>query len=332
MTEEEISKTREKYINFLQPLFLPPDPQNKNVINYFASLLRIVGMEDKGWDPHLESRAILENLNSILQMDLPENSFPDNEWTKWRVGLLMYSHIVEMDAPYEVLTNLLRFKNEKGYSPNPFLLFLTDRQKKSAIKYGLNPKQKIGIIKELSSEAGINVGDIFDEIYNPDLRNAISHSDYILSNEGFRSRGGTINGNSFTMSLENLGEILVKSRIFMSTFFALESKTRNEWGKQKHKGIPFDPNLKALIEFLVNGEDQMCGFKIHWPNNSDSVYRRTEDGIEMTNCDVDMGNATISFSISSYAREPSSFSPLIEKNDSPTYSELENGVIPEWKN
>ena len=56
-------------------------------------------MEDKGWDPHLESRATLENLNAILQMDLPEDNFPDQDWTKWRIGLLMYSHIVEMDAP-----------------------------------------------------------------------------------------------------------------------------------------------------------------------------------------------------------------------------------------
>jgi len=52
MTKEEIKATRQKYIDILNPLFFPDDPVSKDIVNYFASLLRIVGMEDKGWDPH----------------------------------------------------------------------------------------------------------------------------------------------------------------------------------------------------------------------------------------------------------------------------------------
>ena len=52
---------RDRYINILEPLFLPDDPVSKDIIRYFASLLRVLGMEDKGWDPYAESRNILND-------------------------------------------------------------------------------------------------------------------------------------------------------------------------------------------------------------------------------------------------------------------------------
>ena len=141
-------------------------------------------MEDKGWDPYLESRGILEDLNAILQSDYSDEIFPDKDFTMWRMGLLMYSHIVEMDAPYEVITNLLRFRLGKGYSPNPFYMFLNNKDKRQFKHSGIYPHKKIKIIKMLSEEAGISFGDIF-EFYDSKLRNAISHSDYVLTDKQF---------------------------------------------------------------------------------------------------------------------------------------------------
>ena len=42
------------------------------------------------------------------------------------------------------------------------------------------------------------------------------------------------------------------------------------------------------MEVLVDDKDEMCGFVIHWPNNSESVYKRTKEGIEMSNCSLDI--------------------------------------------
>src|SRR5215831_2877991 len=150
MTREEIEAIRQSYTESLRPLFFPDDPISNDIVKFFASLLRIVGMEDKGWDPYLESRSTLRDLDSILQLDLPPDKFPDKEVTVWRMGLLMYSHMVEMDAPYEVLTNLLRFRLGKGYSPNPYFMFLTKDQQRRFKRSGIYPKQKIDIIKSLS--------------------------------------------------------------------------------------------------------------------------------------------------------------------------------------
>lgn len=332
MTEEEIEAIKDRYFEILKPIFLPDDPVSNDIINYFASLLRIVGMEDKGWDPYLESRAILEDLNAIMQTDLPKEKFPNRELTTWRMGLLMYTHIVEMDAPYEVLTNLLRFRLGDGYSPNPYFKFLTRDQKKRFKKSGLFPKQKIEIIKKLSVQANLTVGEIFDDFYNNKLRNAIDHSDYIITDEEFRCRSGTGAVGAFSISLKDLNEIITKAKIFISTFFSLEAGARESWGVKKHKAVPYDPAYKGLMEVLVNDDDLMCGFKVHWPNNSESVYKRTNEGIDMVNCNLDLKNSTISLFVGSYAREPGQFSPLVEKEGAPKYTKLEGtGLIPKWE-
>lgn len=48
---DPFTQKRDNYIERLEPIFLPPDPISNDIIRYFASLLRVVGMEDRGWDP-----------------------------------------------------------------------------------------------------------------------------------------------------------------------------------------------------------------------------------------------------------------------------------------
>ncbi len=323
MTEEEVEQTRQRYIDALQPLFLPEDPVSNDIVRYFASLLRIVGMEDKGWDPYIESRGILEDINAILQSEHSEAIFSDKDFTMWRMGLLMYSHIVEMDAPYEVITNLLRFRLGKGYSPNPYYMFFNSKEKKKFKRSGIYPKQKIKIIKELSKETKNPIGDIFDEFYDGNLRNAISHSDYILTDDKFRVRNGTGSVGAFSITLESLNELITKAELFISTFFGLDRTAREIWGDKKCQAIPFDPVYKGLIEILANDEGLLCGFKVHWPNNSESTYRRTQDGIDMTNCMLDMKNSNIEFMVGLYACQPGEFSPLVEADGIPVYTKIE---------
>jgi hypothetical protein len=285
-------------------------------------------MEDAGWDPHLESRAILENLNALLQVELPEDRFPDRDLMTWRLGLLFYSHIVEMDAPYEVLTNLLRFRLGQGYSPNPYYMFLNTKERKRSGR--LSPKRKIAIMRKLGEEAGAPVAGIFDEFYNSDLRNAISHSDFILTSKYFRCRGGSGAWRAFSLPLEQVNQLITKAKVFIGTFLGLDREARRIWGANKHRAIPYDPTYKGLMEVLVDHDDLLCGFKVHWPNKSESVYRRGPDGIEMTNCMLDLQNAAVEFMVGLYARKRSAFSPLVEEGQLPMYTPLETGEIPTW--
>jgi hypothetical protein len=165
---------RDRYVPLMAPLFFPDEPTKPDIIQLFASLLRVVGMEDKGWDPYAESRNVLDDLKTLMQLKLPAKIFKDRELTAWRLGLLFYSHIVEMSAAYEVLTNLLRFRLGKGYHPNPYYAFIRENDRKRYRRSGLFPKQKIEIIQTLSKESGLDFGGIFDEFYRNDFRNAIT--------------------------------------------------------------------------------------------------------------------------------------------------------------
>lgn len=330
-TKTPYDSKRDEYIELFKPLFLPADPVSNDIIRYFASLLRALGMEDHGWDPYAESRSMLEDINGFFFVKLPKKHFKEPERTHWRLGLILYSHILEMDAPYEVITNLLRFKLGKGYSPNPFFQFLTEREKKGFQKKGISTIRKIEIIKRLSDESSSGLARIFDEFYSNKLRNAIAHADFILTDEDFRCRGDISGIKGFRISYEELDRKIMCAKAFVSAFFQIELLARQIWGLEKQKAIPYDPHYKGLMEILVDDKDVMCGFRIHWPNNSESTYRRTKGGIEMTNCSLDLENSTLSPFVNLYAQKPGSFSPLVEHDARPVYTKLEGcNETPSW--
>lgn len=319
----------DRYVPLMAPLFFPERFTDPDIIQLFGSLLRVVGMEDKGWDPYAESRAVLEDLNQLMQLELPAKKFEDADRTNWRLGLLFYSHIVEMSAPYEVLTNLLRFRLGKGYHPNPYYEFLTEKDRKRFRRSGLYPKQKIEIIQSLSKEAGLEFGSIFDEFYRTDFRNAIAHSDFIFTDTGFRCRNGYSN-KAFELSYAQVNDLITNAKVFISTFFGLEREARRAFGEKAGKGMTYDPVYKGVMEILVDDEKIMNGFKVHWPNGSESMYRRTENGIDMVNCILALERNTIELFVGLYAQRPGAFSPLVEQGDAPNYTPLENGDIPTW--
>lgn len=319
---------RDGYADLLQPLFLPDDPASNDIIRYFASLLRVLGMEDKGWDPYAESRAMLDDLNGFLKVEMPKKWFHKPDETHWRLGLLLYTHIVEMDAPYEVIMNLLRFQVGDGYSPNPYFDYLSKKEQKTFRKRGISTGRKIEIIKTLSEKASFSVGAIFDDFYNNRLRNAISHSDYILTEKGFRCRGGISGNKGFEISFEELDQILLSAKAFIAAFFSIDHSARLVWGSQAGRAIPYDAHYKGMMEVLTENDGLMCGFKVHWPNGTDSTYRRTEDGIEMVNCMLAMQHNTLELIVGLYARDPGTFSPLVEKNGQPVYTKREGNDNP----
>ncbi|HEY1505409.1 MAG TPA: hypothetical protein VGF92_13970 [Stellaceae bacterium] len=321
--DEDLNEAvRSRYIPLLEPLFFPNDPISHDIVRYFSSLLRVVGAEDKGWDPYEESRGIIDDLYALMRSEYVTENAPGKELVRWRLGLLFYCHIVEMDAPYEVFANLLRFRLGKGYSPNPFFEYLTPKEQKRAQKVGLFPVKKIEIIKHLCAEAGLQSASIFDEFYRPALRNAINHSDFIFTDEGFRCRGGH-GATGFKISYDELNDILTKAKVFIGTFFGLETEARRFWGTFAGKGLPYDPIYKGIMEVLVDADGLLNGFKVHWPNRSESFYRRTKSGIDMTNCFLDFDAGNLQMMVGLYARRAGTFSPLVEADALPTYTRLE---------
>ena len=78
-----------------------------------------------------------------------------------------------------------------------------------------------------------------------------------------------------------------------------------------------------------NDSGLLYGFKVHWPNNSESVYRRSADQCEMTNMTLGK-DLRVELWVNLYAKNAGDFSPLVERDSQPIYTPLADGSIPVW--
>jgi hypothetical protein len=108
----------------------------------------------------------------------------------------------------------------QGLQPHPFFELLGAKEQKNYARRGISTGRKIELIKQLSGELGVDVGSIFDDFYDNRLRNAIAHSDYILTDEDFRCRGGLSGSKAFKISYEDLNKKLLASKAFIAAFFS----------------------------------------------------------------------------------------------------------------
>lgn len=328
--EAEYRALSDVYVEALAPIFLPSDPTKPDILDYFGALLRVGGIEDPGWDPYAESRIFLQEIFDLTQIELPEAKFPDVDKSIIRLGLLFYSHVVEMDATYEVLANLLRFKLDLGYAFNPFFDFLTYRQKKAYPKRGIYPDQKIKIVSELAERVGIDLQSIFDSFYDNALRNAVAHSSFVITDEHLVCRSSKV-GKSFRMSLDELDEKMTRAKAFIGAFFALEKEARRQCGEAAGRSLAYDPHYKGVMEVLVDEDGLMNGFKVHWPNGSDSWYQRTAKGAQLVNCLIQAQRPAIELFVGSYPKDHDDFSPLVGRGQEPEYSKLQCGAPTVWQ-
>lgn len=146
-------------------------------------------------------------------------------------------------------------------------------------------------------------------------------------------RGGGSLAKAFSLSYEELDDKICSAKAFIAAFFQIELDCRRFWGSRKETGIPYDPTYKGLMEILVDKLGAMCGFKVHWPNESESYYIRTKDKVDMVNCLFDLKNYRIELMVGLYAQRPSKFSPLVEQGNQPIYTKLSGVNAPlTWPN
>lgn len=95
----------------LKPLFVKA--QATDEVEFGCSLLRIRGIEDAGWDPLVESNALIKQILSFIQAPL------DERLKVWLL-LFLYCHVTEMDDLYNIIGNLLRVCRGEKYNIIPF--------------------------------------------------------------------------------------------------------------------------------------------------------------------------------------------------------------------
>jgi hypothetical protein len=95
-----------------------------------------------------------------------------------RIMMILYCHIFEADFPFAVIWNLMRAINGQRESWT-----FIGQDKKGDPLVCEYPSQKIREIKRISDEIGLNIGNVINDLWNDNLRNSFSHSQYCISDD-----------------------------------------------------------------------------------------------------------------------------------------------------
>jgi hypothetical protein len=250
----------------LAPLF--EGTARTSAFDLACTLLRVGGLEMEDWDAFNETRAAVGDYNWILG-EVRKRSIISAR----RVGLLMYCQAVEMNAVHEILVNLLRSRANLPYATAP-LRSLGHNPKKSGLGLftGYRPPsatRKFKVICQLAERVGYpELNTAIDRFFDERMRNAFSHSDYILTDSYFRLREG---GVAQQIDVQELDRRLTECFAFYGAFLDLH----DDWIHALGRGKRFHrwPNYEVL-ELLSSEDEGLYGFNVHFSNGAKATYMR----------------------------------------------------------
>jgi hypothetical protein len=142
------------------------------------------GLQSAGWSTAHEAVRAYDQFSALVKS---LNSDSD-DMVRVRVILAFYAHVAEGSGFYEIPKKLLLTVDGRGNNIYPFQA-LVERHRKTGEVMAPNANR---IMKDLighASELGLSeLAEVFRDAFDPDVRNAIAHADYINWNDGLRLR------------------------------------------------------------------------------------------------------------------------------------------------
>jgi len=237
-----------------------------------CAVLRVGGMSDAHWDPLEESIRGFDDFNWLLQQAQQHRGARAAR----RIALLMYCQAVEMSPAHEMLVDLLYAVAGSAYNAAP-LHHLRQQRKSGTIPP--SAKRKLNEIKRIALEAGESIlKELIDSFFREDIRNAFSHSDYILGENFLR---WTESGAPIDVSFENLDMLIDNCFAFYGALLRLQQ----EWliGLARTRRFHRWPQYEVL-ELLRSGNPAIVyGFRVHFSNGAKATFARQAAGVEADN-------------------------------------------------
>jgi len=227
---------------------------------YASALLRVRGMEDFGWDPLEETTALFNDLASLLEAPL-------NDYARLRLGLLLYSHLTEVDAMYEMLANLVEITGGERYTMDPFRDLCGPANRR---RYAQNPpsaKRVVERLKDRSAARGSEeLVELLDWFFNDAVRNAFFHSDYILYRDEFRSREATFidadGRRSSTLKIDGVVDLINRAIAVFQAFISVYERHRGSYREDKQiRGRLGATGEEIDVTLLASEERGLYGFR-----------------------------------------------------------------------
>lgn len=330
------------YADILNPLFWNDDFNKVHrMFEWACTMLRVTGRKDAGWDSYIESQELLQDITNLMSLELPADQFSKPSNTYARLALIAYSHMIEMNAPYEFVANALRIRMGMKYSVEPLAHLDKLRDTKvNGVKMKrlmrASPIAKINEIDAMAQGAGLpDVGAALKGIYDSTIRNAVYHSDYVVHNESMRLLSGSHYSkkqgvNTPLITFDELGEVTSEAFAFHSALLALWKRQRKLFIDFRGKILPYDDRYKGVIEYTFE-EDSLNGFRVYWPNGTVGICARNADGTSIAQNIQFEPDGSINFFVGILANSPGSFSLCVEAGDEPVYAFVPGtDVRPHW--
>ncbi len=144
-----------------------------NEFEFLLCLLRVKGLDSAGWDSY---PSIKEAFTSAYALHHTAATFQ----TKRFLETSLYQHILEASHQYELLANLINVAGGGHFQVQSFPLDDDGVE--------LSPGKKIILLKKAAKTAGLSgVVKPFQEVWSPNIRNAIAHANYAWYNGDFRA-------------------------------------------------------------------------------------------------------------------------------------------------
>lgn len=228
---------------------------------YVCALLRIRGVEDAGWDPLEETHRLYNDIGSLMEAPL-------NDYARIRLGLLLYSHLTEVDAVYIILANMVEITAGERCSMDPFHdLYRTRGSGPMADRIAPSARTVVNRLKARAAERGCDeLPQLLDWFFNDAVRNAFFHSDYILHGDEFRSRGATFtdqnNVRTAALKLNVILDLINRSAVFFHDFMSTYDAHRLSYkdGKVVSGRIAPDGSYEDVM-LLVHPTGGVYGFR-----------------------------------------------------------------------
>lgn len=206
--KKEVSESLENLFN---------EAKEKDEFAYIFSLLGInSGMQDAGWQPIAETFNLLRDIVSIVNTPLELH-------TRTRLLLMLYCQITEASYPYHVIYNMM-LAIELESPPKVFNFLDLHRN-------GNPPsvKSKVKRISDKAKELGHpSIRKIIKNIFNNEIRNAISHADYILHEDSLRLNHKMISSQP-VIKIDDLFFIINRSIVFFESLFQIIDKHKRQY-------------------------------------------------------------------------------------------------------
>jgi hypothetical protein len=137
------------------------------------------GMQDAGWNTAAEAQHAFDDYLEFLEKR-------QNDRMKCRVALSFYCHIAESSGFYEVPKNMLRIAGGQSHVLWPFM-DLVQAHKQTGDRIAPNANKVLKDLAGHATELGFDeLGEVFRDAFDPDIRNGYAHADYIVWDDGLR--------------------------------------------------------------------------------------------------------------------------------------------------